>query len=84
MTITELIKLIPKNSTLTFTTQKNCISIGYEGEKLGEPGTGKGHVISNQCIKEAEPKALEISLDNTIKDLLKSERVTRTHETELT
>ena len=78
MTIIELIKLIPENSTLTFTNKKDCMSIEYSyvGEKLGEPGTGKGHVVTNDCIRSAEPRIFEIILDDTIKDLLKSERIT--------
>lgn len=78
MTVMELIKLIPENSTLTFTNKNDLMSIGYSyvGEKLGEPGTGKGHVVTNDCIRNAEPRVFEIIIDNTIKDLLKSERIT--------
>lgn len=80
----ELIKLIPEDSTLTFMNKNDLMSIGYSyvGEKLGEPGTGsRVHVVTNGCTEHAEPKAFELILDNTIKDLLKSpENITWTHE----
>ncbi len=77
MVILEMIKLIPENSTITFKSTKlvSSIDYSYEGEALGKPGTGKGYSMTNYFINHAEPIALALELDNTIKDLLNTKKI---------